>query len=103
MRRSAAAEGDADGAEAVASVRPLADVIARRIVVAHPHFGSSAAGGCASYPPSVAPDNLRIVAAHATAGVGAVLVVSGFRGPIVHHFHGRGASTSDLKKIFAVG
>src|SRR5436190_4324384 len=100
MRRSAAAEGDAD---ASSSVRPLADVVARRIVIANPYFSASAAGGCASHPLGVAPHDLRIVPAHPAACVRTVLIVSRFRSPIVHHFRGRGTGSGNLKKILSVG
>src|SRR5690242_10847810 len=104
MRPGAAAEGNADGGEAVdASVRPSSHPVAGRIVIANPYFGSPAAGGSASYPLGVAPDDLRVVPAHTVAGVETVLIVSGFRGPIVHHFDRRRLGAGKLKKILAVG
>src|SRR5207249_1182912 len=50
-----------------------------------------------------APDDLRVVAAHAPAGVGFVLVISGFGGPLLHHIRRRDASARNLVEIFAIG
>ena len=99
MRPGAAVEGDADGN----SVRTLANEIARRIIIANPYFGAAAAGGGTPYPQGVAPDDLGIVATHAAAGVRAVFIVSGFRGPIVHNLRWSGPGAGNLKQILSVG
>src|SRR5580658_349170 len=84
-------------------IRALADPVAGRIVVANPNLPSSAPRHCASHFFGVAPDDLRIMPAHAATSVRAVVVVPGFRGPRIHHLRGRCGCACDLEQVLAIG
>src|SRR5271163_753706 len=80
---------------------PLANPITRRIVIADPHFAARIAGHGATHFTSIAPDELRVVAADAGAGIGAIAVVARFRCPIDNHVGGASTGSGDLKEILA--
>ena len=69
-------------------IRTLANPVARRVVIADPDFASGLAGDGAADFARVVPDQLRVMAARAAAGVGVVAVVARLRGPVADHLAG---------------
>src|SRR5271169_4756407 len=60
------------------SVGALAHPVAGWVIVADPDFAAGVARDSASNLPGMAPDDLRLVAADAVAGVGAIAVIARF-------------------------
>src|SRR5579862_3961582 len=71
----------------------LADYIAGRAVVADPNLAPLPVRQAAPQFAGSAPNNLRVVAAHAVAAVGGVIVVAGLRRPLADHLSGREAGS----------
>jgi len=84
------------------SVGVLADVVARRVVVADPDFAAGVAGYSAAYFGGRSPDDLGIVSAYFAALVGCVIVIAGFRCPGFDYLFGGRGCAIDFEQIFAV-
>jgi hypothetical protein len=84
-------------------IGPPSGPVAGRIVVADPDLASSPSRHCASHFFRVAPDNLRVVSAHAPAFVRNVVVVSRFRRPRTDNLRRRCGRTVNLVQVLAVG
>jgi len=81
-------------------VRPLANPVARRVVVADPDFATVLASHGASYFPCATPDYLRVVSAHAAADIGTIVILTRLRNPIAYYLGWGGMSARNLKNVF---
>lgn len=79
----------------------MAYPVAGRVIIADPDFPSIVSGDRASYLFGIAPDDLRVMAAHVATSIRAVVVVPPFVSPRANHFRGGGTRSRDCEQVLA--